>query len=252
MTLLQKEYDLIKEGKGSKAHFMKLAKIDFPSHIGTTNTFEQAITILTGKSLLSEGIGGYVDLQPSTTQSWFKIFEAEVKAEMKETDKEVVDMEIKDYDYKDTKNIDNLYGQAFLSGYYVEMEDPKNAKKTVEELKAIVAKNLAKDMTFYTTNSAFGLKIDGYQDDVPGAGKVVEPKGKYKESGYGDLKEAKYSLMEMFDLDEGDIQDLDEGPMDQQIAAAEKKVEDLGKQVAKAELDLANIKKKEAEASAKI
>ena len=33
------------------------------------------------------------------------------------------------------------------------------------------------------------------------------------------------------ELDE--IEDIEEGPMDQQIAAAEKKVEDLGKQVAK-------------------
>ncbi len=84
MNLVQKEYNLIKEGKGSKAHFLKLAKMNFPKHIGTTNTFDQVVTILTGKSLLSEGIGGYVDLQPNTTQSWFNIFEAEVKAEMKE------------------------------------------------------------------------------------------------------------------------------------------------------------------------
>ena len=76
MNLVQKEYNLIKEGKGSKAHFLKLAKMNFPKHIGTTNTFDQAVTILTGKSLLSEGIGGYVDLQPNTTKSWFNIFEA--------------------------------------------------------------------------------------------------------------------------------------------------------------------------------
>lgn len=252
MNSLQTEYNLIKEGKGNKNHFMKLAKLSFPKHIGTTNTFDQAVTILKGKSLLSESIGGYVDLQSETSKSWFKIFEAEVKAEMKETDKDIVDLETKNYDYKDEKNIDNLYGQAFLSGYYVEMEDPKNEDKTVKELKAIVAKNLAKDMTFYTTNSAFGLKIDGYQDDVPGAGKVVEPKGKHKESGYGDLKESKYSLIEMMEVEEGEIQDLDEGPMDQQIAAAEKKVEDLKKQVAKGELDLANVKKKAADAEAKI
>ena len=233
MNSIQKEYNLIKEGKGSKDHFMKLAKMSFPKHIGTTNTFDQAITILRNKSLLTE----VTDEQVASSKNWFNIFEAEVKAEMKETDKGVVDMETENYDYKDEKNIDNLYGQAFLSGYYVEMEDPKNEDKTVKELKSIVAKNLAKDITFYTTNSAFGLKIDGYQDDVPGA---------------GNLKESKYSLMEMFDVNESDIQDLDEGPMDQQIAAAEKKVEDLGKQVAKAELDLANIKKKEADASAKI
>jgi hypothetical protein len=26
------------------------------------------------------------------------------------------------------KNIDNVYGQSFLMGYYTEMKDPKNAK----------------------------------------------------------------------------------------------------------------------------
>ena len=200
---LQEQYNQVKTGKGDKNHFLKQAIRQFPNYITLHNTFEQVETILQSKSLLSEvivnkkgmlseSIGGYVDMHANTTTNWFKVFEAktndDVKADMKETDKRIIDLEIKDYDYKDEKNIDNLYGQAFLSGYYVEMEDPKNEDKTVRELKAIVAKNLAKDMTFYTTNSAFGLRIDGYQDDVPGAGKIVEPKGKYKQSGYGDLK----------------------------------------------------------------
>jgi hypothetical protein len=249
MNPIQKEYELIKEGKGNKDHFLKLARLSFPNYVGTSNTYDQAVVILKGKSLLSEGVGGIVSIT-NETPDWFKLFEAEVKAELKKTDKEVVDMETKDFDYKDVKNIDNLYGQAFLVGYYVEMEDPKNAKKTVEELKGIVAKNLAKDMNFYVKNSAFGLKIKGYQDDVPGAGKIEDAKGKYKSSGYGDLKESKYSLMEMMGVDE--IQDIEEGPMDQKIAAAEKKVEDLQKQVAKAKLELANVEKQAADASAKI
>tara|TARA_B110000503_G_scaffold113376_1_gene170172 strand:- start:468 stop:1241 length:774 start_codon:yes stop_codon:yes gene_type:complete len=255
---LQQQYNLIKEGKGDKNFFMKQALRQFPEFLTVNNTFKQTINILTGKSIISESIGGLVSLEPIKSKDWFKIFEAEIKAENKETEKEIVDMETKDYDYKDTKNIDNLYGQAFLSGYYVEMEDPKNAKKTVEELKAMVAKNLAKDITFYTTNSAFGLKIQGYVDDVPGAGKIVDAKGKYKSSGYGDLgkpiNESKYSLLEMMDNPEEEINEeaIEEGPMDQQIAAAEKKVEDIAKQVASAELVLANLKKKEADASAKI
>jgi hypothetical protein len=194
---LQQQYNLITEGKGDKHFFMRQALRQFPNFLNVNNTFEQTTHILKSKSIISENMSNVISLQSNQShtatktsyQTAFEKFLAEeVKAEMKETDKEVVDMETKDYDYKDTKNIDNLYGQAFLSGYYVEMEDPKNAKKTVEELKAIVAKNLAKDMTFYTTNSAFGLKIQGYVDDVPGAGKIVEPKGKHKSSGYGDLK----------------------------------------------------------------
>ena len=251
---LQQQYNLIKEGKGDKNFFLKQALRQFPNYLTVNNTFEQTINILKGKSIISEGVGGLVSLQPTQNQDWFKIFEAEVKADMKETDKEVVDMETKDYDYKDTKNIDNIYGQEFLMGYVTEMGDPKNSDKTVDELKAIVAKNLSKDITYYTTNAAFGLKIQGYVDDVPGAGKIVDAKGKYKSSGYGDLKESKYSLLEMMGVTEEELEEaaLEEGPMDQQIAAAEKKVEDLGKQKAAAELALANIKKKEADASSKI
>ena len=194
---LQQQYILIKEGKGDKNFFMRQALRQFPEFLTVNNTFEQTTNILHSKSIISEDIGGVISLQSnqsfeSTKTSYQKAFEnflaEEVKAENKETEKEIVDMQIKDYDYKDTKNIDNIYGQAFLSGYYVEMEDPKNAKKTVEELKEIVAKNLAKDITFYTTNSAFGLKIQGYVNDVPGAGKIVDAKGKFKSSGYGDLK----------------------------------------------------------------
>lgn len=250
MNSLQKEYNLIQEGKGNKDHFLKLARLTFPNHIGSSNTFEQAVTILTNKSLLTEArAGGVVSM--GETPNWFKIFEAEVKAVAKETNKEVVDMETRGYDYKDKANIDNVYGQAFLLGYITEMDDPKNADKTVAELKAIVAKNMEKNINYYFEEAMFTIKgIKGEQIEDS-----KEPKGKFKSSGYGDLKEAKYSLIEMMgitqeELDE--IEDIEEGPMDQQIAAAEKKVEDLGKQVAKAELDLANIKKKEAEASAKI
>ena len=102
---LQQQYNLIKEGKGDKNFFLKQALRQFPNYLTVNNTFEQTISILKGKSIISEGIGGLVSLQPTHNQDWFKIFEAEVKADMKETDKEVVDMETKDYDYKDTKNI---------------------------------------------------------------------------------------------------------------------------------------------------
>lgn len=249
MNNLQKEYELIQEGKGNKDHFLKLARLSFPNHIGTTNTYDQAVSILKGKSLLAESKAGGVIT--SGRKDWFKLFEAEVKAMSKETSKEVTDVQDHQFDYKDEKNIDNLYGQAFLLGYIAEIDDPKNADKTVSEIKAIVAKNMAKDRNYYFKEAMFSIKgIKGEQIEDS-----KEPKGKFKSSGYGELKEAKYSLIEMMgitqeELDE--IEDIEEGPMDQQIAAAEKKVEDLGKQMAKAELDLANIKKKEAEASAKI
>ena len=72
-------------------------------------------------------------------------------------------------------------------GYYTEMKDPKNAKKTVDELKQIVLKNMAKDVNYYHTNASFGVKGIGYTKDVVSGGDSKAPKGKYKSSGYGDL-----------------------------------------------------------------
>ena len=61
-------------------------------------------------------------------------------------------------------------------------------KKTVDELKAIVAKNMAKDINYYHTNASFGVKGIGYKTEVVGGGEPKAPKGKWKSSGYGDLK----------------------------------------------------------------
>jgi len=114
----------------------------------------------------------------------------EVKAIEKETTKEVTDMATRGYDYKDEKNYDNVFGQEFLQGYYTEMKDPKNADKHVDELRAIVAKNLAKDINHYVKDGQFGVKGVGYTTEAPGLGEPKEAKGKYKSSGYGDLKES--------------------------------------------------------------
>ena len=92
-------------------------------------------------------------------------------------------METAGYDYKDKKEIDNVYGEAFLQGYYAEMKDPKNADKTVDELKEIVAKNMAKDMNHYMKEAAFGIKGIGYTEDHPGLGPTKEVKGEYASSG---------------------------------------------------------------------
>jgi hypothetical protein len=114
----------------------------------------------------------------------------EVKAIEKETTKEVTDMATRGYDYKDEKNYDNVFGQEFLKGFYTEMQDSKNEGKTVEELRQIVAKNLAKDCNHYVKDGQFGLKGVGYTMDVPGLGESKPAKGKHKSSGYGDLQES--------------------------------------------------------------
>jgi hypothetical protein len=191
---LQEQYNLIKEGKGNKAYFLKSAYRLFPDMVSQVNSFEDTTRILKNRGIISENIGGLVTT--GKKQDWHAIFNEnmanlkEAKAEEKETTKEVTDMATRGYDYKDEKNYDNVFGQEFLDGYYTEMKDPKNAGKGVEELRAIVAKNLAKDISYYVKNGQFGVKGLGYTTEAPGLGEPKEPKGKYKSSGYGDLKES--------------------------------------------------------------
>jgi len=237
MATLQQQYNLIKEGKGDKNFFLKQAMNQFPEFITVHNTFDQTVNILKGKSILSEG----TDDMTTGKKDWFKIFEAEVKAHNKETEKELVDLETKNFDYKDKKNIDNVYGQSFLIGYLAEMGDPKNAKKTVDELKAIVAKNMAKDVNYYAKNGMFGVKGIGLETST----EPKAPKGKHKSSGYGDLKESKYSLVKMLSEDI-----MEEGALDDQIAAAENTVAQKKKELADAEKKVADLKAQEASAEA--
>ena len=198
---LQQQYNLIKEGKGNKDDFLKSARRVFPDFIAPLTDYNTAVTILKNKSILSEGIGGIATQNPNKPD-WFKIFNENIAEAVGVKDKkeygdqntfDKIDKDVQaaldhQFDNKDPKNIDNLYGQSFLLGYLTEMWDEKNADKTVGELKAIVAKNMAKDINYYHTNASFGVKGIGYTKDAPGLGEPKAPKGKYKSSGYGDLK----------------------------------------------------------------
>lgn len=235
---LQSQYNLIKEGKGNKAVFLKSAYRLFPDMLSPVNTFEDTVKILKNRSIISEGIGGVVT--SGKKQDWHSIFNENIEklqegdinqavdfynknqsmgtkavaekfgveeadlmkalgqtpgglfeSKEKEPSKEITDMATRGYNYKDEKNIDNLFGQEFLKGYYTELKDPKNADKDVEELKAIVAKNLAKDNQYYVKDGQFGIKGVGYQTEAPGLGTPKEPKGKFKSSGYGDIPKSK-------------------------------------------------------------
>ena len=166
---LQEQYNLIKEGKGRKDMFMKSARRLFPNLFTPITTFDTAVSVLTRKSIISEGsIGGVATGGTNPFINWKEFLAEEAKAEEKKPTKEVTDMETRGFDYKDEKNIDNLYGEAFLQGYYTEMKDPANEGKDVTELKEIVAKNLAKDPLYYTTKAQFGVKGIGYTDEAPG------------------------------------------------------------------------------------
>jgi hypothetical protein len=118
----------------------------------------------------------------------------ENKAVESKPTKEIVDMETKAYDYKDLKNINNLYGEEFLKGFQLEMEDPKNETKNVEQLKAIVVKNLTSDRLYYVKNSAFGIRGIGYTDQTPGL-----KASKSDQMEKVKLKEGKISLKEIDD-----------------------------------------------------
>ena len=200
MKTLQEQYNLIKEGKGNKNTFMKSARAQFPNIFNNLSTFDTAIKVMKQKQIISEAVGGVATGNANPFINWEKFLAEEAKAEEKKPTKEVTDMETAGFDYKDEKNIDNLYGEAFLQGFYTEMEDSKNEGKSVDELKEIVAKNLAKDRTYYATEAQFGIKGIGYTDDAPGL-KVSdkEIKGKYASSGMEEVK-LKEDMIKLTDL----------------------------------------------------
>lgn len=182
MKTIQEQYNLILENKGDKNFFMKSIRNSFPEFINQFTSYQDAVTILKSKSLISE-----IKKPDNKEEDWFAIFEAEIKSIEKETSKEVLDTQKHAFQPSDRKNIDNIYGQSFLNGYYAEMKDPENWEKSVDELKDIVAKNMAKDINYYAKNAMFGEKGVGFVNDAPGLGIPKEAKGKLKSSGYGDL-----------------------------------------------------------------
>ena len=196
MRTLTEQYRSVKEGKGPKDVFLKEAKRQFPNLVTNRATFKEASTILKQKGIISEN---YVDLKPINNvierkkegyENAFANFlkEAEAKAEEKKVSKEVEEDAAKNYNYKDEKDPNNMIFGQIQMGYYYEMKQEKNADKTIDEIKDIVFKNLAKDPIYYTKNGQFGVDV-GYTDDAPSLGEPKEPKGKYKESGYGNLNE---------------------------------------------------------------
>jgi hypothetical protein len=188
MKSLQNQYIEITEGKGHKDMFMKSARKLFPQYITNFAPYKEVVTILKQKGILSENIGGVVSKSAFNPFQAFNTFiNEEAKAIEKKPTKAVIEKEIAGFDYKNRDNIDNVYGTSFLQGFYAEMQDPKNAEKSVDDLKEIVAKNMSKDFNYYMKNAAFGIKGLGYQTSK----EPKAPTGKYKSSGYGNLKESK-------------------------------------------------------------
>ena len=215
---LQDQYLLIKEGKGHKGVFLTEAKREFPHIVRNAATFDEAVASLKTKNIISENV---ISVMPAimdrpkkeSYETAFEAFLAEakkknedekVKAEEKKVSKPVEEDLAHNFDYSDEKNPDNMIFDQIMMGYYAEMKDPKNADKTMQELKDIVFKNLTKDPIHYTKDGQFGIKGLGYTTEAPGLGEPKEAKGKYKSSGYGDLKES-----QMYYTDEDDEDELD-------------------------------------------
>ena len=203
MKTLQEQYNLLKEGKGHADVFLKSARRLFPELVTNHATKDEAVKVLKQRSIISENFVGFepitkIESTETSYEAAFKNFLAEeAKVEEKKTTKEVEEIQEEAFDYTDAKNIDNLFGEQFLKGYYAEMKDPKNEDKTVEELKEIVAKNLAKDRSYYVKNAAFGVKGIGYTDEAVALGATEEVKGKYAASGMEVVKEGSTSLMDL-------------------------------------------------------
>ena len=215
MKTLQDQYKLIKEGKGHKDVFLKEAKQMFPNYIRNAATFEEASNILKDKNVINENLVGIepintISRKKETYEEAFEKFLEEAKAkkdndpnaEIKKVSQQVEDKLKHNFDRTDKKNPDNQIFGEIMKGYYCEMKDPKNADKTEQQLRDIVLKNLAKDPIYYTKNGMFGEKGVGVELEVPGLGSSKEPKGKYKSSGYGTLKEGQINEMITSDYEE--------------------------------------------------
>jgi hypothetical protein len=186
MKTLQEQYNLIKEGKGHKGIFLTEAKKQFPNMLTNPMGFEEASKMLKTRGVISEN---YVDLKPINTieatpktvweNKFAKFLAEEAKAVEKKPTAEVEEIESHNYDYKDKTNLDNQIGQEVRNGIY--FEGRENPDKTLDELRKIVAKNLAKDGQYYMKNAAFGVKGLGYKET-----ELEEVSGKYASSGYSD------------------------------------------------------------------
>ena len=174
---LQEIYEAIQMGKGHKDVFLKEAKRLYSGLIPNAATFEQTVHIFKNRGVLNEN---YIDLKPSIAyedtkqERWEKTFknflkeaeEESIKAETTKQSGYVENVRKNSYDNSDVKNLDNQIGQEVLNGIY--FEGKENPDKTLDELRGIVSKNLAKDPLYYVKNAMFGIKGVGYTDDIPG------------------------------------------------------------------------------------
>jgi len=138
------------------------------------------------KELINEN---YIDLKPISQikptpkadfeNKFAQYLAEEAKVEEKKVTKEVEEIQDHNFDYADKKNLDNQIGQEVMNGVY--FESKQNPDKSIEEIKEIVSKNLAKDGQYYIKNAAFVVEGIGYKET-----ELEEVSGNHKSSGYSD------------------------------------------------------------------
>jgi hypothetical protein len=202
MKTLQNQYNLIKEGKGSKEIFLKEVKKTYPNLVRNAASFDEATSILSKRSIISESLWGIATAKTSKPD-WFSIFdenmnliseeEAKIKAVEKKTSKQVTDLQAPDkgYDYKNDELLNNVAGEQFRQGYYTELTDEANADKTKQELIDLVIKNIDKNPQYYVEEAQFGIKGIGYSKDQPGL-KSTEVKNPGIGGGYGEATKKEF------------------------------------------------------------
>ena len=227
---IQEQYNQINKGKGSKELFLKEVKRNYPHMVVNSATYKQAEEILLNRSVITENLAGVVN--PTKSPDWFGIFnknmnvikeesaaakkDEAIKAEVKEPNKDVVELEIKGYDYKDDKNIDNLSGEQVRLGLKFEMDKVRNTVSDAElgdaikKAQDLVVKNLASDSLYYIKNAAFGVEGIGYTDEAPGL----------TASKSDQMEKVKLKENKMISL----INILENGPLGEKPVAKKKKV----------------------------
>ena len=88
---LQQQYNLIKEGKGNKAQFLKNAKFQFPNLFNAYTSYDDAATVLKSKGLIAEstnGAGGVVT--GGREQDWVTTSNQQTKAVIEHLDPRIV------------------------------------------------------------------------------------------------------------------------------------------------------------------
>jgi len=243
MKTLQEQYNQIQKGEGRKDLFLKEAKSKYPNLVSNLTSFSDAEKILKSKNVINEELGGVVTLKPVNTltsedfnpnkESWENKFEQylaeagkkelnpivnneiekkindkkgeeKIKAEEKETAKEVINTQDRNYDYSPkVDNINNVNAQEMMNGVYCEIKADPNL--SLEEAQAKAIKNLAKDSLHYVKEGQFGVEGLGYSEQ-----KVEENSGKtYGGSGYSDkLKEGDTAMQPVKESKEDKLKSL--------------------------------------------